>query len=160
MKKLFLTALFAIIFAFVGLGQNFSPQQQVQQNYYVPHPDQIPVMNITLSQIQNGWARMGTTCAGCASYWYQVIRSQYSIQAEDGNYYYYFYFKYFSNSYYGNGNPAGTYLSQVNFYINGNFVLTTPYILCPTGQMIWGAWMRYQNGNATVTFTVTNMNVH
>jgi len=160
LKKFFLITLISVLFCVGGLSQSWAPQQQQQQNYYVPHPDQIAVTNITLNQIQNGWAVQGTSCAGCPSYWYQVLISQVPHQAEDGNFYYYYYFKYFSNSFYANGSPAGTYLSQVNFYANGNFVFTTPYILCPQGQIVWGAWMRQQQNNATVSFTVTNINVH
>ena len=155
MKKFILTSLLALFFAIAGMSQ----YQQAQQQYYVPNADGTPTINITLNQIQNGWARMGTTCAGCPSYWYQVSRTQQMHVAEDGNAYYYYFFHFFSNSFYTNGVQAGTYLSQVSFYHNGALAFNTPYILLPVGQHIDGAWMRSQNPSATVSFTVAQMSV-
>ncbi len=155
MKKLILTTILAVFFAIAGMSQY---QQQAQQRY-VPDPSTVLRSNVTMNQIQNGWTRVGTPCAGCASYWVQITRSQTQIQAEDGVYYYYFYFHFLSNSYYANGNPAATYLSTINFFNEGNFVFSTPYILLARGQTVWGAWMRLPDPNSTVTFTVANMNV-
>ena len=159
MKKFLLTLLFAIIFSISGLAQSYANPQQTQQ-YYHPNPDMIVLKNITLQQVQNGWARSGNACAGCASYWYQVWISKTQHQAEDGNYYFYYYFKFFSNSFYGNGNPAGTYLSQINYFMNGNFVISQEYLLVPASQMIWGAWMRSLQNNVTVGFQITQISVY
>jgi len=159
LKKFFLITLISVLFCVAGAAQSFATQQQQQQNYYVPHPDQTPVLNITLNQVQNGWATPRTACAGCASYWYQVFVTQSPQKAEDGNYYYYYYFKFFSNSYYSNGTPAATYLSQVNFYTNGNFLFSTSYILLPQGEIVWGAWLRTLQNNSMVSFNATNINV-
>lgn len=137
---------------------NYQRQQQVQQKH-VPHSNTVATINITLNQVQNGWARQGQACAGCPSYWYQVLVSQQPIQAEDGLYYYYYYFNFFSNSHYTNGVQASTYLSQVNFYYNGILGINAPYLLLPAGQQVWGAWIRLGVNNATVSFTVTNFSV-
>ena len=158
MKKLLATFALLIMFVVAGFSQSFAPQQQSQ--YYVPHPDNVTLTNITLNQIQNGWARSGNSCAGCASYWYQVYISQTQHKAEDGNYYFYYYFKFFSNSFYGNGNPAGTYLSQMSYYMNGDFILSAEYLLLPQGQMTWGAWMRSLQNNVTVSFNITQISVY
>jgi len=157
MKKIFLTYLFSIIFSIIGLSQTWIDPGS---NYYIPNPEQISVRNITLDQVQNGWGKIGTTCAGCPAYWYQMIISSQPHPAEDEKFYYYYYFKFFSNSFYSNGNPAGTYLSQVKFSMNGNLIVSTPYILLPSGTVTWGAWMRSYNNNSLVTFTVNNINVH
>jgi len=161
MKKLFLSILLVLFFVISGLCQNFPPvQQNVRQNYYVPNPDQIQLSNITSQQVHNGWARVGNPCAGCPSYWYQVLETSQPYQAEDGIYYYYYYFRFLSNSFYGNGSAAGTYLSQINFYMNGNFITSIQYLLLPSGQLVWGAWMRSQQINSMVSFTVANISVH
>ena len=99
LKKFFLITLISVLFCIGGMAQSYA--NQPTQQYYFPNPDGIPLINITLNQVQNGWAVTGQTCAGCASYWYQVWVSQSAHRAEDGQYYYYYYFKYFSNSYYG-----------------------------------------------------------
>jgi hypothetical protein len=157
MKKL-IFAILLMLFSIVGFSQN-NPYQQ-QKSGFVPDPSQIPTLNITLNQVQNGWALIGNSCHGCASYWYQVLRSQQMHQAEDGQYYYYFYFNFFSNSRYANGQNAGTYLNQLNFYYNGNHSFSVPYILVPSGQTVWGAWMRSQNSNSSVSFTVAQITVY
>lgn len=157
MKKFILSSLLALFFAIAGMSQY---QQQVQQPYYVPDSKSTPTINITLNQIQNGWARTGNPCAGCPSYWCQITRTQQMHVAEDGIFYYYYYFHLFSNSFYTNGVQAGTYLSQVNFYHNGTLTISSPYILLPAGQHIDGAWMRSQNPNSVVTFTIAQMSVY
>lgn len=158
MKKLLLGILFVLV-SLVGFGQN-NPYQQQQGQKFVPNPSQIPTFNITVNQVQNGWAIIGNSCYGCASYWYQVLRSQQMYQAEDGQYYYFYYFNFFSNSRYTNGQSAGTYFSQLNFYYNGNFSFSVPYILVPAGQTVWGAWMRARDPNSVVSFTVAQIIVH
>lgn len=158
MKKLILGILL-LLFSAISFSQYISYQQH-QEKKFVPTPNQIQVLNITMNQVQNGWAIIGNSCYGCASYWYQVLRSQQMHQAEDGQYYYYFYFNFFSNSRYANGQNAGTYLSQVNFFYNGNFTFSIPYILIPVGQTIWGSWMRSQNINSVVSFSVAQIIVH
>lgn len=158
MKKLLLGLLF-VLFSVVSFAQN-NPYQQQSGQKFVPNQSQIPTINITMNQVQNGWALNGNSCYGCPSYWYQVLRSQQMYQAEDGQMYYYFYFNFFSNSRYTNGQNAGTYLSQLNFYYNGNFAFSVPYILVPVGQTIWGAWMRTQNPNSMVSFTVSQITVY
>lgn len=162
MKKLILIlALLLGIFIVNLSAQSYTNnyQQQVQQKY-VPLSSKIETKNITLNQIQNGWAHWGNTCAGCPSYWYQVLVSKAPIKAEDGLYYYYYYFNFFSNSYYANGKIASTYLKEVKFYYNGILAINAPYILLSPGQNIWGAWIRLHVNNVVVSFTVTNVNVY
>ena len=161
MKKLILTlVLLFSIFAINISAQSYANQYQQQQvQKFVPRPETVVRTNITLNQIQNGWALWGSACAGCPAYWYQVTVTQQPVQAEDGNFYYYYYFYFFSNSHYTNGAQAGTYLSQVSFYSNNNFIFQTPYILLPAGQQVWGSWMRLPYNNAMVSFTVTNVSV-
>lgn len=154
MKKLVLGILF-VLFSVIGFGQY---GQQVQR--YVPDPSSIPTYNITVNQTQNGWAQINRSCAGCPSYWVQVLRSQQMIRAEDGASYYYYYFKFFSNSFYGNGQPAGTYLSGLNFYANGQYIFNLQYILAPQGQQILGSWMRLGFSTSNVSFTTTNVTVY
>ena len=153
MKKLLLSLLF-VLFSVIGFSQ-----YQYQQPY-VPNSESTPSINITINQIQNGWARIGNSCAGCPSYWFKITRTQQMHQAEDGQAYYYFYFHFYSNSFYTNGVQAGTYLSQVKFFHNGALLINTPYILVPAGQHVDGAWMRSQDPNASVTFSVSQMSVY
>ena len=144
--KLLLLSLLFLVLSSAALGQ------------YVPDPNKIPTVNITTNASQNGWAHNGSVCAGCPAYWYMILRSQYSVQAEDRKYYIYYFFYFYSNSHYINGSPAGTYLSEVFFYVNGNFILKSPYILLPSGQQVFGAWIRY-SASIPVSFSVTNMSV-
>jgi len=156
MKRRILTILFAIFLGIAAFGQNYG--NQVQR--YVPDPNQISTVNITINPIQNGWARVNNSCAGCPSYWVQVLRSSQMIYAEDGRAYYYYYFKYYSNSFYSNGQPAGTYLSGLNFYSNGQYVFNLQYLLAPQGQHVLGAWMRLGFITTNVSFTTTNVTVY
>jgi hypothetical protein len=157
MKKLILI-LALLIFTCIGSFGQYQ-QKSTEKRYDVPDPNSIPTLNITNNQVYNGWALNGNVCAGCPSYYYMIIRSSNMIRAEDGGYYYYFYFYFYSNSYYSNGTPAGTYLSDIKFYANGNFIFSVPYILVPPGQKVYGAWLRW-NTNSPVSFFITNINVH
>ena len=156
--KLFFVAILLMVASLALSGQSYVQQAQ-QQKKFVPHPTTVATTNITLDQVQNGWALHGQSCAGCPSYWYQVLVTQVPIQAEDGLYYYYYYFYFFSNSHYTNGVQASTYLSQVRFYCNGALAITAPYILLPVGQQVWATWIRFGADNATAQFKVTNASV-
>jgi hypothetical protein len=159
MKKLLLGLLF-ILFSVVTFAQN-NPYQQQTQKRWAPDPNSIPLTNITLNQVQNGWAQMGNSCAGCPSYFYQVLITQQAYQAEDGQYYYYYFLKFYSNSHYANGSAASTYLSQVNYFMNGNQVFFDQYILVAPGQALWGpSWVRSPNQNTVFLFTVAQMSVY
>lgn len=160
MKKLVLGIFLAIFFAVASFGQSYLPQQQIQKRW-APDPNTIPMVNITINQVQNGWAQMGNACAGCPSYFYQVLITNQAYQAEDGQYYYYFFFKFFSNSHYTNGSPASTYLSQVNYFVNGSQVYFDQYILVSPGQPLWGpTWIRSHAQNSSILFSVTQMSVY
>jgi len=132
------------------------------QNYFVPDYNETPQLNITLNQVNggNGWAQMGTACAGCPSYYYKIQRTVSNFRAEDGLTYYYFFFYFFSNSYYGNGNVAATYLQDINFYGDQNWAFKLDYLLLNKGVTIAGAWMRSGNPSTVVQFTVTQMSVY
>lgn len=160
MKKLILALVFLFSMIIVSSQNYVNNYQQNPKQTYVPDSEITPSVNITINQIQNGWARLGTICAGCPSYWYQVTRTQQMHRAEDGTMYYYYFFHFFSNSSYTNGSPAGTYLSQVYFFHNGELIISTPYLLLPVGKHIDGAWMRSKNSDSMVTFTITQMSVH
>ena len=164
MKKLLLGLLFAL-FSVVGFSQYYPnsmyQQQQVAQQRWSPNPNAVPLLNITTNQVQNGWALNGYACAGCASYYYQILVTNQAYQAEDGQYYYYFFFKFFSNSHYTNGAQASTYLSQVNYFDNGTQVYFDPYILIAPGQALWGpTWIRSRSQTDAIMFSVTQMSVY
>jgi len=159
MKKLILALVLTVFSLLTAFSQSYSTNYQQGLQKYVPAPNTVATTNITLNQVQSGWALQNQACAGCPSYWYQVLMTQTPIQAEDGLYYYYYYFNFFSNSHYTNGVKASTYLSQLNFYYNGIFALNAPYLLLPAGQQVWGAWIRLGVNNAVVQFTVSNVSV-
>ena len=163
MKKLILSLLFALfsVVAFTQVPNSMYQQQQIVQQKWAPNPNNIPLINITSNQVQNGWAMNGYACAGCPSYYFQVFVTNQAYQAEDGQYYYYFFFKFFSNSHYTNGSQASTYLSQVNYYINGSQVYFDQYILIAPGQALWGpTWIRYSAQNVSILFSVAQMSVY
>ena len=145
--------------ASIGVFGQYS-NSPIQQQRYVPDQNMVATINITMNQVQNGWAHWGNVCAGCPAYFYQVLVTQQPHQAEDGNYYYYYYFNYFSNSHYTNGAKASTYLSVVNFYANNQFIFQAQYILVAPNQNVFGAWLRLGVNNAMVTFAPTNVTVY
>ena len=164
MKRFILALLLTLFTVGISFSQNYPnsmyQQQQVQQKW-APNPNNIQLANITLNQVQNGWALQGSPCAGCPSYYYQVLETPQPYQAEDGQYYYYYFFKFFSNSFYGNGGQASTYLNQINYFVDGNQVHFDQYILVPPGQPHWGpTWIRTKNSNSMILFSVTNMSVY
>ena len=164
MKKLLLILSFVLI-SLVSFGQVQNKSNYILNDrgqYFVPDYNTTPQINITLNQVDdgNGWAQMGVPCAGCPSYFFKIQRSVSSFKAKDGNLYYYFFFYFFSNSYYANGNSASTYLKDVNFYSDQNWVFKTDYLLLNVGVPIYGAWMRSPDPNTTVQFTVTQMSVY
>ena len=123
--------------------------------------DCIKLINITLNQSENGWGSSGSVaCAGCAGYFYKILRSQDPFMAEDGIYYYYYYFYFYSNSFYSNGSLAITSLKDINFVANGKFVLNLPYLLVEPNKVTYGAWIRSTNPNSYVTFQITNVTVY
>jgi len=163
MKKLLLV--FSLIFiSLICLGQNKKGAIQYKANsiksYYVPHPDTLNLINITHNQKFNGWGLMGTTCAGCASYYYKIFRSKNPFIAEDDMFYYYYYFYFYSNSHLPNGDLAGTYLSDVNFFINENYVFDVEYILLDIGQIVYGAWARSTNPKSLILIKPTKVTVY
>ena len=163
MKKIkFLILLIFASFLFCATmnAQNYQKRapQEIQQ--FVPDQNTVLIMNITLNQIRNGWAHWGAVCSGCPAYYYQILRSKTKIQAEDGIFYYYYYFNFYSDSFYTNGAQSSTYLTDINYYFNGIFMLNIQYLLLSPGQAVWGSWMRSQTENASVSFTVTNVSVY
>lgn len=147
MKKLIF--IFLLLLPLLGLGQGYYPQ-----------PNKIQTLNITDNPIQNGWAITGRTCAGCASLFYKVLRSEQTHQAEDGVDYYYYYFIFYSNSYYSNGNPAATYLTNAKFYENGAMRVRTDYLLLEINNQKFVAWLRSKNAFASTTFHVDQITVY
>lgn len=157
--KAILNKLLLIILLLLPLsvfGQSYSNAQPV---YYVPNAFQIAQYNITTNVISNGWAQYGTTCAGCASYYYKITKTSQVHRAEDGQYYYYYYIWFFSNSYYSNGQQASTYLTNISAYINGQLITTSPYYLA-THVENYSIWLRSSIPNANITFNVTQMSVY
>ena len=132
------------------------------RSFYVPNPDTLLLLNITTGtdEINNGWATIGTACAGCPSYHYKIFRTQDQQKAEDGKYFFYYYFYFYSNSYQSDGSPAGTYLSHVHFFIDENIVLDIEYILIDEGKIVYAAWIRSMNPSSTVLFKPTKVTVY
>lgn len=128
---------------------------------YVPNPDTLELVNITLNVVpeNNGWAIIGTSCVGCASFFYKVLRTKYQYLAEDGVYYYYFFFYFYSNSFTNYRQPTATYLNDINFYCDSKFAFNIPYLLIPLNKVTYGAWIRYINPMATVAFKVNKISV-
>jgi hypothetical protein len=153
MKKIIIIIFLLLLLPLLGSGQGNS------QAYY-PHPTKIQTINITNNPIQNGWAVSGNTCAGCASVFYKVLRSSTMHQAEDGLSYYYYYFIFYSNSYYSNGNPAATYLTNAKFYENGAMRVRSDYLLIEINNQKFVAWLRSGNPNAAATFHVDQITVY
>jgi len=168
MKKILIT-LVLLLASFICAGQT-QIQQKInspfstneRSEYYVPDYNIVEQINITTNQVTeaNGWAQMGVACYGCPSYYYKITRTIHQHQAYDGKNYYYYFFFYFSNSYYANGNPAATYLKDLNFYADQNWIFQNEYLLLPQGVVVYGAWMRSQDPNSTVKFIVTQMTVY
>jgi len=167
MKRIFLILGF-LLFSVICMGQVQmqnkinSPYQQRSIQYFVPDYNTVPQVNITMNQVPglNGWAQIGTACAGCPSYFFKVTRTSTMYRAEDGLQYYYFFFYFHSNSYYGNGNPASTYLTDINFYIDQQWLLKVDYLLLYPNTVVMGAWIRSQNPNSMLHFAATQMMVY
>ena len=158
MKKLIFIILLSIV-SFIATAQN-NPYQQKQSNFFYPQPGSVTTINLTDNPVQNGWAIIGSPCSGCASFFYQITRTTQVHLAENGIYYYYYYFLFFSNSYYTDGLPAPTYLTDVTFTVDGIILINTPYILIEAGIQKFGAWVRTRNINSAIRFNVTQMNVY
>lgn len=156
MKKLWISILL-IIASFVCVGQNYQFQRPAKK--YVPDPFAVPTISITMNPQSNGWGLLGNPCAGCASLWYAVTRTQEMFQAEDGNFYYYYFFFFTSNSYYPNGNPASTYLANISFLEDGRLIFSSPYLLVMPNETSFKAWIRSTNPHAMVTFDIQNYRV-
>jgi hypothetical protein len=124
---------------------------------YVPDPNRTPMINITQNRVSGDWAVFGNACAGCASYYFKITRTQNFILAEDGRYYYYYFFWFYSNSYYGSGQPASTYLTNVNAYLNNDHIINVPYILS-THQVNYAIWVRGAAG--TPYFHIDKISVY
>ena len=167
MKSIKLTLAFLLILVFSINANDGSTSKEEFQHFksrssaFYPDPASIPLYNITIGQNpQTGWAQWGNPCAGCASYFFQINRSQQAYQAEDGKWYYFYYFLFFSNSYYSDGTPASTYLKDLLFYADGHLVVQGQYLLVEPGRYKLGAWIRSFNPNANVSFQISQMNVY
>ena len=159
MKKLILFILLMLI-SLICIGQ-MNQNQYIQKGIlYYPQPETVTTMNITLNPIQNGWGQLGNTCAGCASFYYQILRTTGVHMAEDGNYYYFFYVYFFSNSYYNNGQTASTYLTNIVYSGNNRVVLQTPYLLLKAGVQEFGAWIRSSDPQCYIQFNVDKITVY
>jgi hypothetical protein len=167
MKKLIL--LLGLLFIwFICSGQNYQYEKRANNiynykekiTYYVPAPDTIKLINITNNQIENGWSLSGYSCAGCPSFYYKILRSEIPFKAEDEIYYYYFYFYFYSNSFYSDKTLTYTYLGDINFYINSQYIFELPYLLIEPKKVIYGAWMRHINPESNVSFKAIKVNVH
>ena len=136
--------------------------RDVSTFFYVPDANTAPQLNITPYQIfgGNGWAQIGASCAGCPSIFYKIQRSLNSFIAEDGREYYYFFFYFYSNSFYPNGNPASSYLTNISFFMNGSFIFNAEYILVSPGIVTYVAWLRSGNPNSPVLFQIAQINVY
>lgn len=160
MKKL----LFIFLIALMSLSVTGQAYQKKITNdkfeYYVPNEAHVTQINITYNQYNNGWGLFGSTCAGCASYYYMVTRSANAIIAEDGNAYYYYFVFFFSNSYYGDGQPAATYMAYINYYLDETLLFSQEYLLLPANVKIWGAWLRSYNPSAIIRFEIDKIKVH
>jgi len=125
---------------------------------YIPDAFKVQQVNVTDNIVSNGWGVLGTACAGCPSYFFKITRTINRLQAEDGNYYYYYYFWFFSNSYYSNGQPASTYLTEIQGYMNDQYITSSQYMLV-TRQEQYFMWMRSET-LTSVTFNVNKMSVY
>jgi hypothetical protein len=146
MKKLLI--LICLIFTYLNANSQQTPDPNIQKS------------NITLNQIDNGWSKWGNACGGCPSFFYKILRNDYKVQREDGNYYYYYYVYFYSNSYYSNGLLASTYLTNVNFYINNNLILNLKYILIPPRQTYYACYIYATISDARISFLAEKINVY
>ncbi len=158
MKKLVSLITFLAIM-FFSVNSHTQQQMRSPSGKFYPQPGTVPVMNVTINTIQNGWAQIGSACGGCSSFFYQITRTQQAYQAEDGIYYFFFYFYFFSNSYYPNGSVGATYLTGVTFIADGMTLVQTPYLLLEAGNQKFGAWIRTRNPNSGISFNVAKMTV-
>lgn len=126
----------------------------------VPIQDKVNTVNVTRNIVQNGWAKWGNTCAGCPSFWYQVLRTDRRFAAADSNYYYYYYFNFYNNSFYENGQVSSTYMTELEFFVNGISALKMDYLLIDPNKPVWGAWVKHPELDAVVEFTVEKVSVH
>lgn len=133
-----------------------------KEAFFIPNPDTLKLINVTniSAATNNGWAVSGKTCAGCASFFYKILRSKNTIYGEDGYEYFYFFFYFYSNSYYTNAEPATTYLTGLRFFVNDKFIFDVPYLLLEPDQVVYAAWTRSVNPNSKISFDVTKVNVH
>lgn len=136
--------------------------KDIRKTLYVPSPDTIPLVNITNNKAQgaNGWAINGNVCAGCASYFYKILRTKTSYKAEDGLNYYYYYFYFYSNSFLNDKTYTNTYLKDINFLVDGETTFSIPYLLLEVEKVVYGAWIRSLNPFTNVEFNVTNISVY
>jgi len=163
MKKIILLlGLLLASFLCVGHVQEKLIMPDARTFYYTPDVNTTPQINITINQIpgRNGWALIGSTCAGCPSIFYKIQRSANPIIAEDNQWYYYFFFYFFSNSFYSNGNLASSYIRNISFFMNGNFVFNSEYILISPGVPIYAAWLRSPTPNSLATFQISQISVY
>lgn len=172
MKKLVLTLLFGIIFLCLDAQEKQIQQQYVhksnhsynfkeKQSYFIPSPDTIQLLNITIKKQKelNGWAQDGSSCLNCPSYFYKIVRSKIPYKAEDNIYYYYYYFYFFSNSYNRSGESIATSLTDIAFYGGSELIFKIPYILIEPNVITYGAWLRSKKPDLIAEFKIKNVSV-
>lgn len=120
MKKMFILLLALNCFFLSGQVKQSPEIKQVGQEKIT-----VSYLNVTLKQTVNGWRKVNGACAGCASFYYKIMRTE--NKWVDGYYYYYIYF--YNNSFYFNGEPASTYINDVNVYQEKNVIKNIEYVL-------------------------------
>ena len=140
---------------------NHSYNYERLEPYYIPNPDTIPLINLTVGSTEelNGWAQNGTACLNCPSYFYKILRSRQPYKAEDGVLYYYYYFYFFSNSYDSEGELTATSFTDIEFYANGEFVSDAPYVLLEPNKIAYVSWMRSIKPDLEVVFRIQNVSI-
>lgn len=92
----------------------------------------VKAQSITVSNgYYNTWLLSNESCYGCGSFYVMIVNNPNQV---DGYYYYDIYF--WSNSFYGNGYAANTYIKPVNIYAvspdgYNKLVLTFSYAVVP-----------------------------
>lgn len=108
MKKLLIILI--VLFSFFSFESKAQTQVHVDRTGYV-----------------YDWKLSNQACYGCGSFYVSVERTTYAD--EKGLYWFYVYF--WNNSYYGNGNIASTYVTNINVYgvdvKRGKYLITGPF---------------------------------
>jgi len=132
MKKTLITLLI-LIFATNLFSQETREIKQTANYYqsqevlltsetFVPEQKDTHLINITPNSGDTGWKYIGDQIAGNPGYWYQVLRSDDTVLAEDSTRYYYFYLNLFSASTYKDGTKAATYIKDIDYCIKDSLL--------------------------------------